>query len=210
MPRLKNETKYAYARTLLESGWSIRKVQDELKRIFGSGISPNVLSSMGKKFPQVEEQQNAPHEKSVHELSAADLSQIAEQFTSTTNKFSEQMEAQNILIKGLVTGMQTIQEHLSPSSEHSFPDVESTESYEISPPSEDQIEFQLSSWENHILKILTPRQQNISQILEKLGILRELTIRCLNHLEMGNEIESFEKNGLKIYRRINQAKEIQS
>ncbi len=202
MPRLKNETKYAYARTLLESGWSIRKVQEELKRIFGSGISPNVLSSMGKEFQQIEELQNAHHERSVHDLSVTDLGQIAEQFTSTTNKFSEQMDAQNILIKGLVTGMQTIQEHLSPSSEseNSLPDVDQTDTYDISPPSEDQIEFQLSFWENQLLEILTPRPQTIAHIHEKLGILGELVTRCLNHLEMMNKIESFEKEGLKIYR----------
>ena len=207
MPRLKNETKYAYARTLLESGWSIRKVQDELKRIFGSGISPNVLSSMGKEFQQVDEQQNAHHERSVHDLSVTDLSQIAEQFTSTTNKFSEQMEAQNILIKGLMTSIQTIQAPMASVSEEILHGVDSSDSYEISQPSEDQIEFHLSQWDDQLLKILALRPQTIAHIHEKLGILSELVTRCLNHLEMANKIESFEKDELKYYRLRNQAKD---
>ena len=213
MPREKNESKYAYARTLLESGWSIRKVQEELKRIFGSAISPNILSSMGKEFQHTVELENTAdqtrnryysHKTSGTEFPSVDLSQIATQFTNTTNKFSEQMEAQNILIKSLITSMQTIQGHLPPTRADSFPDVDTSDSYDITQPSLLQIEFQLTQWLEQLVAILTLRPQTSTQLREKLEIPEILVTICLNHLEMANIIESFENRGVKTYRRRNQ------
>ncbi|MHA1610760.1 MAG: hypothetical protein ACTSYU_01800 [Promethearchaeota archaeon] len=214
MPRNKDEKKYAYARTLLEQGWSIRKVQEELKRIFKSGTSPNILTKMGKKIQQEKGIQNKYDRSQEREqsfksfgnkLTAAELSNIAETFTITTNKFSEQMEAQNILIKSLIDKTQTTQTVIAPANEDPLSEELFHDNFDISQPSEDQIEFQLSEWEKQLLEILAPRPQNIDYIDKKMSILGELVIRCLNHLEKSNRIEIFEKNGIKTYRLIDSA-----
>ncbi|WP_457558700.1 hypothetical protein [Candidatus Harpocratesius sp.] len=212
MPRKKNPNKYPYAKTLLETQLSIRQVQNELKRIFGSGMSPNQLLELRSQIINEREQniKNNKLKQFLHPESqnSEDIRYFADQFNESMSKFTEQLKAQQIILTELSDKLNMVkidknkstiqQNEITNLSNSIIIDNELENSLDLK-TSPHEILFKLENWQAQLSDYLNEKYADKYQIQEFLDIPLEIVEILLNHLEVQGKIISHFKDGFKIY-----------
>ena len=206
MPRKINLNKINYAKTLLETGLSIRQIQSELRRIFGSGMSPNQLIEIRNQIKDRKEEitPSTSSRQYLHQSlpSSVDIRYFADQFTRSMNEFTEQLKTQQILLDELSNRLpprKSLKSSSLPFSTSPITNSPSSESSSFSSSSPDTLLFDPNSsdfdveMEEKLLDIPLPRilfflEQREKQILSFLSKKKANLHQIEEHLGLPRQI----------------------
>lgn len=190
MPRPLNERKYNYAKTLLESNMSIRNVQSELKRIFGSAISPNRLLELKQSLHQIQPSTPKSPQKfadvSFRPVTSDDFRFFAEQFNISMDKLTKEIQSQQILIEELFAKIQKQEKEIS---EKGAKSEASSPNFPQMQPSDMQVAVKCQELLIELQDYLKRGETDILQIQQDTMIPIDLLEILLNHLEITNLVQ---------------------